>query len=397
MSVTNTVSVAPSLESRSVASVSADVVSIPWTIWLAFIGVITLTVGSIVDVSWHKSVGRDEFWTPGHSMMGLGGLLIGIATWSEILATTWAGASQRRDASVRILGLHGPGGAFLATWGGLAMLASSPFDDWWHTAYGLDLNMITPPHLLMILGWFAAQIGALVWMASMINRSTGVLQERVVWLFLIVAGILVMFSPTLSYVTRKNLHAAVCYLAVALAIPATLIATGRASRHRWGCTLVAASFMGIGIASIWLLPLIPAQPRIGPVYQNVTHLIPPQFPLLLIVPGFIADLLLQRLESRSSWIKAILVGPAFILSLLAVQWPFADFLMSPASRNWIFGTGYLPYYVLGSGSGYDPYQFAVVEKTTGAFVLTMAVALVASILTTRFGLAWGDWMRRIRR
>lgn len=397
MSMTNTVSVAPPLESRSL-SVAADVdaVSIPWTIWLAVVGVVTLTLGSIVDVAWHKSVGRDEFWTPGHTTMAIGGLLIGIATWSEILATTRAVASRKREASARILGLRGPAGAFLATWGGMAMLASSPFDDWWHKAYGLDLKIITPPHLLLILGWFAAQIGAILWMASMINRTSGSLQQRLVRLFLIVAAINVMFMPTLSFVTRKNLHTAILYLTVALAFPAALIANGRASRHKWGCTLVAGGYMAITIASIWLLPLIPAQPKTGPVYQNVTHLIPPQFPLLLIVPGFVADLLLQRLESRSSWMKALLIGPAFVLSLLAVQWPFANFLMSPASRNWIFGTAYLPYYALG-GSGYDPYQFAVLEKTTGAFVTTMIAALVGAILTTRFGLAWGDWMRRIRR
>ena len=396
MSLTETVSVAPSLESRSLASASADAVAIPWTMWLAFSGIIAFTLGSIVDISWHKSVGRDAFWTPGHTTMGVGGVLMGIAAWSAIVAATRA-ASRRRAASVRILGLYGPAGAFLVAWGGLSMLASSPFDDWWHKSYGLDLNFITPPHLLMILGWFAAQIGVLVWMAGMINRSTGVLRERLVWLFLIVGGILVMFAPTLTYVSRKNLHSAVCYLAVALSIPIALIATGRGSTHKWGCTLVAAAFMGITIASIWVLPLIPAQPKIGPVYQKVTHLIPSQFPLLLIVPGIIADLLLQRLESRSSWLKALLIGPALILGLIAVQWPFADFLMSPASRNWIFGTGYLPYYVLGAESGTEFYKFAVVEKTTVEFVLTMAAALVAAVLTTRVGLAWGDWMRRVRR
>jgi hypothetical protein len=399
MSVINTVSAAPPLESRSLASAADDAGAIPWTIWLAFIGVVTLTLGSIVDVSWHKSVGRDAFWTPGHTMMGFGGMLIGIATWCEILATTRAGAARKRESSVRVLGLYGPAGAVLATWGGVAMLASSPFDNWWHNAYGLDLKIITPPHLLLILGWFAAQIGALLWLASMINRSTGVLQDRLVRLFLIVAAIHVMFAPTLSFVSRRTLHTAVCYLTIAVAFPAAVIATGRASRHRWGCTLITAGYMAIGIASIWVLPLIPAQPKIGPVYQNVTHLIPPQFPLLLIASGFIADLLLRRLESRSSWTKALLIGPAFVLSLIAVQWPFADFLMSAASRNWIFGTAYLPYYALSgsaSGAGYDIYQFAATEKS-GPFVVTMVVALVASILTTRFGLAWGDWMRRIRR
>lgn len=375
------------------ASVSESVVSIPWTIWLLFFGIVTFAVGSLVDVAWHKSVGRDAFWTPAHTTMAFGGLQAVLAGFFEILLQTRAGASRRRDDSVRILGLHGPAGAFLVVWAELAMLASSPFDDWWHKSYGLDLKFITPPHLLLIVGWFATQIGALIWMASMVNRSAGVLQERLVRLFLIAGAILVMFMPTLAFVVRTNQHTAAMYLTVAVSILPALIATGRASRHRWGCTLVAASYMGILIASIWLFPLIPAQPKTGPVYQKVTHLIPGQFPLLLIVPAFIADLLLQRLESRSSWIKALLGGPVFVLGLMAVQWPFGNFLMSPAARNWIFGTAYLPYYEPAA----NPYQFRVLESTTTAFVLTMAAALVASVLTTRFGLAWGDWMRRLRR
>ena len=85
-----------------------------------------------------------------------------------------------------------------------------------------------------------------------------------------------------------------------------------------------------------------------------------------------------------------------MLSLLAVQWPFADFLMSPASRNWIFGTAYFPYFEP-AGILYDPYKFAVVEKTPGTFLLVLAVALIVAVLTSRLGLGWGDWMRRVRR
>lgn len=138
-----------------------------------------------------------------------------------------------------------------------------------------------------------------------------------------------------------------------------------------------------------------AQPKLGPVYHNITHLIPLQFPLLLMVPAFVADLLLHRLELRSSWTKAFWVGPAFLLSFFAVQWPFATFLVSPASRNWIFGTAYFSYFDP-AGFLYDPYQFQATEKLT-VFLLTMAVAVVASIMTTRLGLGWGDWMRQVRR
>jgi hypothetical protein len=82
-----------------------------------------------------------------------------------------------------------------------------------------------------------------------------------------------------------------------------------------------------------------------------------------------------------------------VLSFLAVQWPFANFLISPASRNWFFGTAYFAYFDP-AGLLYDPYKFQPMEKT---FLVMMVAALVVSILTTRLGLAWGNWMRRVAR
>jgi hypothetical protein len=360
-------------------------------------GITISLVGGTWDFAWHMSIGRDTFWTPPHMLVQLGGVLVGIASGYTILATTLAGDLRARNASVRVLSFQAPGGAFIAAWGSLAMIASAPFDNWWHNAYGLDVKILTPPHGLLSLGYVATQIGSMVWMASIINRSKEPSRSRLAWLFLIVGSIsvallLVLIMP-LTY--RPNMHTATCYLALALFVPSMMIATGRGSAHKWGCTIVAAVYTGMGLGSEWLLPLIPAQPKLGPVYHNVTHLIPLQFPLLLIVPGFVADLLIHRLEQRSSWIKAVWVGPAFVLSLLAAQWPFATFLMSPASRNWIFGSAYFPYFDP-AGFLYDPYKFEAAEKL-GIFLLTMATALVASVLTARIGLAWGDWMRRVRR
>ena len=34
-----------------------------------------------------------------------------------------------------------------------------------------------------------------------------------------------------------------------------------------------------------LMPLFPAQPLLGPIYVQVDHFMPTDFPLLLIVPG----------------------------------------------------------------------------------------------------------------
>jgi hypothetical protein len=398
MSQVQTVPATLPVQSRSLVFSSVEAVSIPWAIWILVAGITISVVGGDWDLSWHRSIGRDTFWTPPHILIQMGaGVLVGIASAYAILTTTLAGASPARDASVQVLGLHAPGGAFIAVWGSLALFASAPFDNWWHNAYGLDANFASPPHVLVMLGFLATNVGAMAWMASIMNRSNDALRGRLAWLFLIAGSICVslLLILTMPFYARTNMHTAECYLVIALFVPSAMIATGWGSAHKWGCTIVAAVYTGIGLGSEWLLPLVPAQPKLGPVYHNVTHLIPTEFPPLLIVPAFVADLLLRRLERRSSWIKAVWVGPAFVLSFLAVQWPFANFLMSPGSRNWIFGTTYFAYSDA-AGFLFDPYEFDATEKA-GAFLLTMAIALVASILTTRLGLAWGDWMRRIRR
>jgi hypothetical protein len=330
-------------------------------------------------------------------LIQLTGILAGIACAYMILHTTFAGDTAARSASVRVLGFRAPMGAFIAVWGCVAMLTSAPFDNWWHNAYGLDVKIASPPHALLSLGSFAIKIGTMALIASLLNRTSGASRSVLSWLFAFLGGMgvaqlsVMIVEPTWV----QYMHTAGCYLAVALFIPTMLLAAGWGLARRWGCTMVASIYTAIGLASEWLLPLFPAQPKLGPVYHNVTHLIPLRFPLLLIVPAVVADLLLQRLEQRSKWVKAAFVGPAFVLSFMAVQWPFANFLMSPASRNWIFGTHYFAYFDP-AGILYDAYRFDVTEKP-GVFVIIMALALVGSVLTTRLGLAWGDWMRRLRR
>jgi hypothetical protein len=382
-----------SVRSRPLASATDQAASIPWIIWFIAAGITLNVVSGIWDDTWHASIGVDTSWAPPHILTQISAVVASIACAYAILATTFAGASPERDASVRVLGLHAPAGVFIAFWGCVAMLVAGFFDNWWHQAYG-DVTIATPPHLLLLIGSTVAKIGGMVWIASVINRSTDALRSRLTWLFLFVSstglGSLSGFIPGV-----RSMHTAECYLSFALAIPTWLVAGGWGTAHRWSATIAASFYTGISLAAEWLLPLFPAQPRFGPVYHNISHLIPPGFPLLLIVPALIADVFVQRLKKRSSWIKALWLGPGLVLSFLAVQWPFANFLLSPASRNWIFGTTYFAYRDP-AGLLYDPYKFVAAQKPT-TFLLTIAAALVASIVTTGLGLAWGNWMRRLRR
>ena len=71
---------------------------------------------------------------------------------------------------MKIWGFRGPLGAFIAAWGGVAMITSAPFDDWWHSAYGLDVKILSPPHVLLIAGILAVQLGTLILILGMMNR-----------------------------------------------------------------------------------------------------------------------------------------------------------------------------------------------------------------------------------
>jgi len=145
--------------------------AIPWTIWCMFAGIACGLVGGQWDISWHLSIGRDTFWTPAHILIQLTGVLVGMACGYMILTATFGRDTAIQSRSVKIWGFRGPLGAFIATWGCMAMLTSAPFDNWWHNAYGLDVKIVSPPHTLLSLGSFAIKIGTLALMAGLMNRS----------------------------------------------------------------------------------------------------------------------------------------------------------------------------------------------------------------------------------
>ena len=97
------------------------------------------------------------------------------------------------------------------------------------------------------------------------------------------------------------------------------------------------------------------------------------------------------MDSRS---QAIFLGSVFLITLVAAEWPTGDFLMTPAARNWFFGTHYLEYNFHPS---WRPYEFIRLEKSASDFWSGMAIALACAILPTRLGLAWNQWMQRVRR
>jgi len=386
------------LQGRTADRVSAQTLSIPWYIWCNVIAVACSVVGGVWDISWHETVGRDTFWTPAHLLIQLCGVLAGLGCGYLILDTTFRKDSPLRANSVSLWGFRGPLGAFLCAWGAVAMITSAPFDNWWHNAYGLDVKILSPPHILLALGMTGIRFGTLVMVLAEVNRAAGdyrIRLERMLFfsfMFLLGMTVGVMQEDTF----RMFMHGAKFYLVVMCVAPIWFAAVSRASDNRWAATIITGTYSAVHILFMWILQLIPAQPKLGPVYQNITHLVPPDFPLLLIVPAIAFDVVRRYTARMNRWAQSAILAAVSLASFFAAQWPFANFLMSPASRNWFFATDNAPYFIP-PNSHWGRHAFLATESTLTQFAVTMLFALVAGVLMIRAGQSWGDWMRRIRR
>jgi hypothetical protein len=375
-----------------------ELTAVPWYVWSLFGAVVSVVIGGYWDISWHMSIGRDTFWTPAHMLIQLCGIMAGLTSGYLILFCTSGRDPELASASVSVWRFRGPLGSFIAAWGGATMLTSAPFDNWWHNAYGLDVKIFSPPHVVLDGGILAIQIGALVLIASTRNRASGVVRRILDWLLLLLGGMITMLALTVVWEStyRVLMHTAQCYRAVASVIPVVFGAFGRISENRWARTIVAGVYTAYAMVMLWIFPLFPATPKLGPVYQRITHMVPMEFPLLVIVPALLLELLEPRLAAWKKWPQAAASGVIFLTAFLAVQWPFATFLVSRASANWFFGTKYFAYFA--TPNGYDiRHLFVPIDYAALGFWMIMAEAVLLAILSSRLGAAAGEWVRAIRR
>jgi hypothetical protein len=216
-------------------------------------------------------------------------------------------------------------------------------------------------------------------------------------LFLYLGGLLLggqMFFIT-EYTLDFMMHRVLAYLCLAVAVPFVLAMISQASRFRWAATTISLIYGTSIIAFILIFPLFPAQPKLGPVYFPVTHLVPPKFPVLLFAPALALDLLWQRTRNWRLWQIALLSGFIFIAVIAAVEWPFAKFLMSHASQNRFFGTMYFDYGT--PPNSYDRLRHFFHPNSGMTLYLGLLRASVYAAISTWIGLLFGRWMRGVQR
>ena len=159
------------------------------------------------------------------------------------------------------------------------------------------------------------------------------------------AGLVLTFVAILAteYTDRILHHSSIFYSVASGAFPFVLIGASRASRLKWPATTIAAVYMLVTAMMVWILPLFPAEPLLGPIRRQITHMVPMDFPLLLIAPAFVIDLAAHRAREEKAWFMSVSYGVIFFVVLLVAQFGFSYFLMSRWSINPIFATDNFDY------------------------------------------------------
>jgi uncharacterized membrane protein len=386
----------PKYATRALEDQRDDSSPFAWHAPTVVYGAIAMMVGVYWDISWHMSIGRDSFWTPAHLLIQAGGLIAGLTSGWVAMRTTFGSDPIARANAVSFWGFRAPLGAWVCIWGCLAMVTSAPFDNWWHNAYGLDVRIISPPHTVLALGIGAIGVGALLLTLAWQNRETRY-RRLAMWLFLVAGALLLMDRAIMltEFSGKNQQHTGMFYRVSMLAYPLAVVVMAKASKLRWAATLTSAIFMGIMLVLMWTIQLFPATPKLGPIYQNVTHMVAMAFPVLIVVPALGVDLIMQRVRARPL-VLAPLLSAVFLALFIAVQWPFASFLMTESARNAFFNADNFVYWLSPAGVEWSR-TFQQDEPGSPPFGMQLFIAFLLGTFSSYVGLWFGQWMTKVRR
>jgi hypothetical protein len=371
--------------------------TIPLHLTAVVLGATSILVGIIWDISWHRTIGRDTFWTPAHMAVYFGGVIAGLSCGARVL---WDSFGPGRSARVGVTlwkYFTGPIGGWVCIWGALMMLTSAPFDDWWHNAYGLDVEILSPPHVVLLIGIAGILTGAQTMAAAAQNRDGA--SPFYANVFLFSTGVLISMAAIAitEYTFPERLHQAIFYIVAGGVFPMMLVAATRASRLRWPATMAATVYMLVMAGQVWLLPLFPGSPKLGPIGHTVTQMVPLAFPTLLIFPAMAVDVIVRKFADRNPWLVSLMVGIAFVAVFAIVEWPFGMLQATELGRSAFFG-GSLGDYGAPPEMLVGPRQLWTDDGGIASTLFRMATfAVIAATLSARLGLARGSFLRRVVR
>ena len=293
----------------------------------------TFTVGTAWDIQWHIAVGRDRTFTLPHILMLAGIALLGLVSLVLILRDTWrARHGQGVDAtnSSRMFRVfQAPLGLAVTGFGAALAALAFPFDDYWHTLYGIDVVLLAPFHVMLGFGVIMAELGVLYLIAGEANRMTAGRAQLATQ-----AGFLVQLGITLSTIMIYLVHGTsaqglmhigsytyVFYpVMLALSVPIGLLTAIWVTRRPGAATVTALALLAVRATMDAFVPwaMTTAVAAEGLTYRPNT----PEFtvtanviPLGILGAAVLIDALYAVLRRRTTAGPAILAGVGALIAI----------------------------------------------------------------------------------
>jgi hypothetical protein len=175
--------------------------------WLMLFFLFQGSLGAVWDREWHAYVGRDQFWTPPHTLIYSCVAGAGLIALAMVLGETFRyrqGSTVVNDAStVSIFGIfHAPLGYAVTGFGALIALIAAPLDNYWHELYGIDIAMWAPFHMMGITGGLVGMLGMVYLFASeaAIDRAADQPSRKFLGLSALEWGALLVIAILMNFV-----------------------------------------------------------------------------------------------------------------------------------------------------------------------------------------------------
>jgi len=109
---------------------------------VAILGGVVGLFGAYWDDAWHTDIGRDSAWIAPHLVLygGVALTALVVAGWGlRVLIRTRSLVATLRYRPLLFAGI-----------GAVSIFASAPLDAWWHTTFGRDAVLWSPPHIIVV-------------------------------------------------------------------------------------------------------------------------------------------------------------------------------------------------------------------------------------------------------
>ena len=270
-------------------------------------------LGSIWDREWHYYVGRDQFWTPPHTLIYLSVTGAGLLALTVVLVDTlryFKGAPGVDDTSTVCIFkfFHAPLGFIIAGFGALQALVSAPLDNYWHTLYGIDIALWAPFHMMGVTGGVIGNLGMVYIFASeaAIERESGYLYHRFLGLSWLEWGALLILAGLINFTLIGFLQFPIATFGLLLiptyALPVAVcgaLALIGASRLTYKPGAATLTVFLLAFHTVFEELFVPWAIRTAVIQQGMSYRVPgtiPYFkatdawlPLLFIISAFIVD------------------------------------------------------------------------------------------------------------